>query len=139
MKLLRHLWKRHVSGRPDQYQAYVSFPAQADRPPVGEVHDRIEELEFAFEGRLDVYARVGALAVVTDRVPAEHFDPEAFEAILERIEDAYAETHRLARLEKWRRIDGRLVKSYVVVPVKPLFPRDRTDQSEQLASPAEAE
>lgn len=137
MTLLRHLWKRHVTGRPDQYQAYVAFPMGTDRPSVGDVHDRIEDVERLFEGRLDIYARMQSIAVVTDRVPAETFDVDAFEAVLDSIEDAYAGTHRLARLEKWRSIDGRLVTSYVVVPVKPLFPRDAGDESTRIASPAE--
>ncbi|MHC3437577.1 hypothetical protein ACYJ1Y_05595 [Natrialbaceae archaeon A-gly3] len=137
MTLLRNLWKRHVTGRPDQYQAYVAFPTGTDRPSVGDVHDRIEDLEYAFEGRLDVYARMRSVAVVTDRVPAERFDVDAFEAILERIEDVYDGTHRLARLEKWRSIDGQLVTSYVVVPVKPLFPREEESAPERVASPAE--
>ncbi|ELY97958.1 hypothetical protein [Natrialba asiatica] len=137
MKLLRHLWKRHVTGRPDQYQAYVSFPSRTDRP-VGDVHDRIEELEYAFEGRLDIYARSQGVAVVTDRISAEAFDVDTFESILERIEDAYATTHRLAQLEKCRSIDGRLVTSYVVVPVKPLFPRSTADRSAgQVAPPTD--
>ncbi|WP_323172825.1 hypothetical protein [Natrialba sp. PRR66] len=138
MKLLRHLWKRRVTGRPDQYQAYVAFPSRADRP-VGDIHDRIDELEHAFEGRLDIYARSQGIAVATDRVSAETFDVDAFEAILERIEDAYAATHRLAQLEKWRSIDGRLVTSYVVVPVKPLFPRTKAkakaDRTAENAAP----
>ncbi|MCU4740112.1 hypothetical protein OB955_03265 [Halobacteria archaeon AArc-m2/3/4] len=122
MNVLRELWKRYVVGDPDLYQAYVSFPTRADGSLSGDVTDRVEELEYAFEGRLDVYARVSSIAIVSDRVPAEQFDTDRFEAVLDRIEDTYAETHSLARLEKWRPFDDRLVKSYVVVPVKPLFP-----------------
>lgn len=135
--MLSSLWKRYVVGRPDRCQAYVAFPTGRDEPPAGSVHDRIEELERVFEGRLDVYARVSSLAVVTDRVPSEEFDAAAFDAVLDRIERGYAETHSLARLEKWRTIDGRLVKSYVVVPVKPLFPRDETGRRKRLRSVAD--
>ncbi|RKD97801.1 hypothetical protein [Halopiger aswanensis] len=135
MQFLTRLWKRHVRGEPDGYRAYVSLPT-ADRS-FGEVHDCIERLEHVFEGRVDVYARVDGVAAVSDCVPADQFDGDAFEAALERLESCYAETHSVARLEKWRRIDGRLVKSYVVVPVKPLFPRDRTDDAPAIRSPAE--
>ncbi|RQG98062.1 hypothetical protein [Natrarchaeobius chitinivorans] len=137
MTMLRRLWKRHVTGRPDQYRAYVSFPSATDGTLVADVHERVEELEHAFEGRLDVYARLQGIAVVTDRVPADEFDVTAFEAILDRIEDAYRETHRLVCLEKWRSIDGRLVRSYVVVPVKPLFPSDPSDRREIASSSTE--
>lgn len=131
--LLRRLWKRHVSGRPDGYQAYVSFPTDRGRPTMGDVQDRIDELERAFEGRLDVYARTSSLAVVSDPVPMDQFDETAFEAALERIEDGYDGTHSVARLEKWRPFDGRLVKSYVVVPVRPLFP----PEEDRVASAAD--
>lgn len=123
MGVLTRLWKRRVRGRPDGYRAYVSLPT-ADDASVGEIHDCIERLEHAFEGRLDVYARVRGIAAVSDPVPEAQFDRDAFEAALERLESCYAETHSVTRLEKWRSVDGELVKSYVVVPVKPLFPRD---------------
>lgn len=136
--MLRRLWKRHVRGRPDRYQAYVSFPTGADRSVVDRrLADRIDELERVVEGRLDVYARPSGIAVVTDRVPAAHFDADVFDRILERVEAHYAETHSLARLEKWRSIDGELVKSYVVVPVKPLFPRQSTDRPAAPRAPAD--
>lgn len=122
------LWKRYVTGRPDRYQAYVSFPTASDRPSIGSLHRRIEGLERVFEGRLDVYARRSGLAVVTDPVPAEGFDAIGFQSVIDSIETAYAETHDLARLEKWRSIDDHLVKSYVIVPVRPLFPRDSDDR-----------
>lgn len=135
--ILRHLWKRHVVGRPEQYQAYVAFPTAGNRQFVGDVHDRIEELEHVFEGRLDVYPRLRGVSVVTDRVAAEEFDVDAFETILDSVENVYAETHRLARLKKWRSIDGRVVASYVVVPVKPLFPHSAIDESKRIASQAD--
>ena len=137
--MLKRLWKRHVRGRPDEYRAYVSLPTGDEEPSFGGVHDCIEQLEYVFEGRIDVYARVRGVAVVTDPVPADRFDRDAFDAALERLEDCYAETHSLTRLEKWRPADDGLVKSYVVVPVKPLFPRDRADEGEKprIRSPAE--
>lgn len=128
MQLLRHLWQRHVTGTPDRYRAYVSFPTDSGGPSVAEVHDRIGELERVFEGRLDVYARLKGVSVVTDPVPARRFDADAFESVLERIEADYAETHRLAHLEKWLPLDGGLVKSVVAVPVRPLFPQSRPDR-----------
>ncbi|SFC33965.1 hypothetical protein SAMN05444422_10788 [Halobiforma haloterrestris] len=136
MNWLRTIWRRRVTGRPDQYQAYVSFPGGTDGPSVGAVHDRIEDLEYLFEGRLDVVPQLRGIAVTTDRVPAADFDADAFDAILDRIEEAYADTHRLARLEKWRSIDGRVVRSSVVVPVRPLF-RTGGTKAETEASPAE--
>lgn len=137
MQFLTQFWKRHVTGQPDRYQAYISLPTRDTQRAFGEVHECIEELEHVFEGRLDVYARVRGMAVATDPVPADQFDRVAFEAALKRLEDCYAETHSLARLEKWRPSEGRLTKSYVVVPVKPLFPRDRTDDVPRVRSAAE--
>ena len=136
MQFVKRLWKRHVRGRPDRYQAYISLPTTDGEPSFGEVHDCIERLEHVFEGRLDVYARVRRIAVVSDPVPADQFDGDAFESALERLEACY-ETHSLARLEKWRPSDDRVVKSYVIVPVKPLFPRDRSDDESRIRSTAE--
>ena len=136
MQFVRRLWKRHVTGQPDRYQAYVSLPTGDGRPSFGEVHDCIERLEHVFEGHLDVYARVRGLAVATDPVPAARFDGDAFETTIERLEACY-ETRSLARLEKWRSSDGQLVKSYVVVPVKPLFPRERTADAPRVRSAVE--
>lgn len=134
----KRLWTRYVAADPEQYQAYVSFPARPGRESVGDVHEQIAALERVFEGRLDVYARSNGVAVATDRVSAERFDADAFESILERIERVYAATHRLARVTKRRKIDGKLVRSDVVVPVKPLFPREEDDErAEKIAPPAE--
>lgn len=134
---LGRLWRRRVRERPDLYRASITFPTAPDRPTVGEVHDWIEDLERAFEGRLDVYARRGSVAVETDRVSAALFDEEAFDAICERIEDGYDDSHSVAHLKKWRWNDGRLVRAHVIVPVKPLFPREETDG--RTASRAAAE
>ncbi|MFB1064020.1 hypothetical protein [Natrinema sp. H-ect4] len=124
---LGRLWQRHVRERPDQYRASITFPTAPDRPSVGEVHGWIEDLEYAFEGRLDVYARRGSVAVETDRVSAELFDEAEFDAICERIEDGYSGSHSIAHLKKWRRHDDGLVRAHVIVPVKPLFPPDEAD------------
>ncbi|WP_049901490.1 hypothetical protein [Natrinema sp. J7-1] len=124
---LGRLWQRHVRDRPDQYQASITFPTAPDRPTVGEIHDWIEALEYAFDGRLDVYARRGSVAVETDPVSAALFDEDEFGAICKRIEKGYDGSHAGAHLQKWRRNDGRLVRAHVIVPVKPLFPRGDAD------------
>ncbi len=126
---LRRFWQRHVREQPDQYQASITFPTAPDRPTVGEIHGWIEDVEHAFEGRLDVYARRGSVTVVTDHVSAELFDETAFDAVYERIEDGYRGSHSIAHLEKWRRNDGNLVRAHVIVPVKPLFPPAEADDS----------
>ncbi|GAB3677577.1 hypothetical protein [Halopiger thermotolerans] len=136
VRLLKRLWKRRVRGHPDGYRAYVSLPT-SDDASFGEVHDCIERLEYAFEGRVDVYARVQGVAAVSDPVPDAQFDRDAFEEALERLESCYAETHSVTRLEKWRSIDGELVKSYVVVPVKPLFPQERSADAPTVRATAE--
>ncbi|WP_165383984.1 hypothetical protein [Natrinema altunense] len=125
---LGRLWQRHVQDRPDQYQASITFPTALDRPTVGEIHGWIEALEYAFDGRLDVYARRGSVAVETDPVSAALFDEDEFGAICERIEEGYDGSHAIAHLQKWRRNDGRLVQAHVIVPVKPLFPRGDADE-----------
>lgn len=133
----RRLWRRYVRERPAAYQASITFPTAPDRPTIGRVHEWIADLEVAFEGRLDVYARRRSIAVVTDCVPAEQVDVDALEATVERIEAGYAETHSLAHLEKVRPRDGRLVRSDVVVPVKPLFPRERSADPDRVRSTAD--
>ncbi|WP_226481991.1 hypothetical protein [Natrinema amylolyticum] len=136
---LGRLWQRHVRERPDQYQASITFPTAPERPTVGEVHGWIEALEYAFEGRLDVYARRGSVAVETDPISAELFDQDEFDDICERIEDGYDGSHSIAHLKKWRRNDGRLVRAHVLVPVKPLFPRSETDGPDTERAAAEIE
>lgn len=122
-------WQRHVRERPDQYQASITFPTTPDQPTVGAIHGWIEDLEHVFEGRLDVYARRGSITVVTDHLSADLFDTAAFDAVCERIEDGYRDSHSLAHVEKWRRNDGRLVRAHVIVPVKPLFPHAESGDS----------
>ena len=133
------LWQRHVRKRPDQYQASITFPTAPDRPSVGEIHGWIEDLEYAFDGRLDIYARRRSVAVVTDRTSVDLFDKDAFDAICERIEDGYSGSHSIAHVKKWRRNDGKLVRAHVIVPVKPLFPRDEDEDPAAGRAPVEIE
>lgn len=136
-RLLRTGWKRRVTECPDRYQAYVSFPSDDAHSRTDAVADHIAELEVVFEGSLDVYARSSGLAAVSDAVPASRFDPDDFRSVLDRIEETYAETHTLATVEKWRRLDGAVVESHVVVPVKPLFSKDRSADTRRVGAPAE--
>lgn len=136
-RTLRTGWKRDVIGRPDCYQAYVSFPTDGTHSRAGPVANLVEQLEHVFEGSIDVYARSSGIAAVSDAVPADRFEPTAFQAVLDRMEECYGETHSLTSLEKWNVIDGSLVKSYVVVPVKPLFPRSDPDERNRVHAPAE--
>ncbi|WP_408959106.1 hypothetical protein [Natrinema sp. 74] len=133
----RRLWRRYAYDRPEQCQLSVTFPTAPDRPTIGRVYEWIADLEVAFEGRLDVYARQHSVTVVTDRVPIERVDLDALEETIERIESGYAETHSLAHLEKVRPRDGQLVRSDVVVPVKPLFPREQTAEPDGVRSAAD--
>ncbi len=137
VRFARRLWGRYVRNRPEQCQLSVTFPTAPERPTIGRIHEWIADLEVAFEGRLDVYARRRSVTVVTDRVPTERVDLDALESTIERIESGYAETHSLAHLEKMRPRDGRLVRSDIVVPVKPLFPRDRPSEPEGVRSAAD--
>ncbi|WP_247728624.1 hypothetical protein [Halovivax limisalsi] len=134
---LRTAWKRHVTGEPDRYQAYVSFPVGRRGATDGRVAEHVEALERVFEGRLDVYARRSRLAAVSDPVRTDRFDPSNLRTVLDRIEAAYEETHALATVTKWRSIDGRLVKSFVAVPVRPLFPPG-TDPDDRPSKPITA-
>lgn len=125
-----------MQDRPDRYRAYVSLPT-IDELPLGPLHDCIDELAIVFEGRLDIHPRKHGIAVVSDAVPADQFEADAFESVLDRIEDCYPETYTLARIEKCRPAEGRLVTSHVVVPVKPLFPHAPTDRTQQPRSATE--
>ena len=128
MGLLTRFWKRHVTHSPDYYQAYFNFPTRRDdRPITGTVQTQIDDLMTLFEGRLDVYARPAETIVRTDSVPATEFDLSSFECVLERIDDLYRDEYVVARQTKWRRRDAGVEKSYVVVPVVPLFPRATTE------------
>ncbi len=134
VRRLRRCWQRRVRDRPDRYQASITFPTGPGRPSIGEIRGWIEALEYAFEGRLDVYARRGRIAVETDPVSAELFDSEGFDAVCERIAAGYGDSHSLAHVRKWRRNDGRLVRAHVIVPVKPLVPRDGDAEAEPGAT-----
>lgn len=118
---LRRLWKRHVTGQPDRYQACVSFPATRPDAADARFATHLDALERVFEGWIDVYARPSRIVIVSDPVPADHFDLEQFQTVLDDIETAYADSHALATVTKWRSIDGDLVESFVAVPVRPLF------------------
>ncbi len=135
-RLLRNTWKRRVVSRPDRYKAYVSFPTEPSRSRAS-TSSHIEDLERVFEGRIDVYARTSGIAVVSDAVSGEQFDPTTFLEILDQINDSYAEMYTLATIEKWQSMDGQLVKNYVIVPVKPLFPRAEPDRSTQVRATSE--
>ncbi|WP_254523191.1 hypothetical protein [Natrinema caseinilyticum] len=137
VQFARGLWRRYVREDPADCRVSITFPTGPDRPTVGRIHDWIADLEVAFEGRVDVYARRRSIAVVTDTVPADRVDVDAVESIIERIEAGYAETHSLAHLEKVRPRNGRLVRTDVVVPVKPLFPRDRATEPKRVRSAAD--
>lgn len=122
MGWLARFWKRRVLGRPDRYQASISLPiGDGDAPDDGDVRARIDDLEAVFEGRLDVFAKRDGVTVVTDAVPRGQFETDAFDDVLDDLEALYEGTHSLAVLEKWRTLEERVVKRYVVVPVKPLF------------------
>ncbi|ELZ14284.1 hypothetical protein C479_00210 [Halovivax asiaticus JCM 14624] len=138
-RLLRTRWKRDVRAQPDRYQVYVSFPTDERHSRTGPVAEHVTELEHLFEGWIDVYARSSGLAVVSDPVSADRFALPRFRDLLDRIEATYDPTHSLTSLEKWRTIDGALVKSFVVVPVKPLFPAAETESEPRRPAPAPAE
>ena len=124
MDSLSRLWKRYVARNPDPdaYRVYASFPFRpSDGPPLGALRDRIDDLEYAFEGRLDVTVTRKRTVVTTDTVAVEQFDRTAFERFVAGIEDLYGDVYNVAHYTKCRRRDRGLEKSHVVVPVKPLF------------------
>ncbi|MFC3958379.1 hypothetical protein [Halovivax cerinus] len=137
LRAIRTVWKRDVLSRPDRYQVYVSFPTDETHSRSEPVADHVAEIERLFEGWVDVYARASGLAVVSDPVAADRVDLSQFRSLLDRIEETYAATHSLVRLEKWRTIDDALVKSFVVVPVRPLFPpTEQRTENRPLTAPA---
>ncbi|QLG50507.1 hypothetical protein [Natrinema halophilum] len=137
VRFARRFWRRFVRERPTDCQVSITFPTGDGGPSIGTIHDWIEDLEIAFEGRLDVYARRRCIRVVTDTVPADQVDIDAVEAIVNRIEMGYDATHSLAHIEKIRFRNGRLVRADVVVPVKPLFPREGTAEPTHVTSTAD--
>ncbi|WP_049925069.1 hypothetical protein [Halopiger goleimassiliensis] len=121
--LLRFL-RRYVarSPDPDAYSVYASFPAlRTDRPGIGAVRNRIDDLEYACEGRLDVTVTRKRLVVRTDAVASEQFDRDAFGRFLDGVETLYGDRYDVVHYAKSRECDRGLEKSHVVVPVKPLF------------------
>lgn len=124
MDSLARLWKRYVARNPDPdaYHVYASFPSRpSDGPPLGELRDRIDDLEYACEGRLDVTVTRKRTVVTTDTVAREQFDRTAFERFVAGIEALYGDVYDVVHYTKSRRCDHGLKKSHVVVPVKPLF------------------
>ena len=124
MKSLFRFWKRYVArtADPDAYHVYASFPARrADGPPLGALRDRIDDLEFACEGRLDVTVTRNRLVVATDTVASELFDRDAFERFVDGVESLYGDRYDVVHYTKNRWRDRGLERSHVVVPVKPLF------------------
>ena len=128
VKALRRFVRR-LLGRPPAYQVYVRLPT---RLPTGEsivadARGLVDDLEAICEGRLDVYGTADGMVANTDVVSASAFDVDRFDRFLERVEQRYDGPYTVAVIRK-RRADHRTrrVTSYLVVPVRPLFPRNRT-------------
>ncbi|WP_436343307.1 hypothetical protein [Natronorubrum sp. FCH18a] len=125
MDSLSRLWKRYVARNPDPdcYHVYASFPSRpsTDGPALGALRNRIDHLEYAFEGRLDVTVTRKRMVVTTDTVACEQFDRSAFERFVAGIEDLYGDVYNVVHYTKTRRCRRGYKKSHVVVPVKPLF------------------
>ncbi|ELY38215.1 hypothetical protein [Natronorubrum tibetense] len=124
MDSLSQLWKRYVARNPDPdaYRVYASFPSRpSDGPPLGALRDRIDDLEYAFGGRLDVTVTRKRMVVTTDTVAIEQFDRTAFERFVAGIENLYGDVYDVVHYTKSRQSDHGFEKSHVLVPVKPLF------------------
>lgn len=118
---MRQFWKRHVTNQPDQYQAYISLPIEPGSLSESDIYRGVEKLEYVFEGRLNIYARTDRIAVVSDCISAAQFDKDEFETALKQIESCYNDTYTITHLKKWKRKNDKIIKSFVVVPVKPFF------------------
>lgn len=134
---MRRIWKRYVTNQPDQYQVSISLPIKRGSLSDSEVYRGIERLEYVFEGRLNIYARTNRIAVVSDCVSAAQFDKDEFETALEQIESCYNDTHTIAHLKKWQRTNDKVTRTFVVVPVKPLFAARSTKNTPQAQSTIE--
>lgn len=124
---IRQFFRRHVLPRREAYQVYLRLPT---RLPTGEsivadARGLVDELEALCDGRLDVYGTVDGMIADTDVLSTSTFDVGQFEELLEAVEDRYDGPFSVAVVKKRRRIDSRIVTSYLVVPVRPLFPCDR--------------
>ncbi|MFC6810622.1 hypothetical protein ACFQGT_04615 [Natrialbaceae archaeon GCM10025810] len=124
MRVLERLWGRYDRRRPRSYRLYVRLPTEfPDRSLLGAVSPIVDEITRACDGRVDVYGTADGLVVTADAVPAESFDESTFEACLEDVEALYEGTYALAVVKKWGTGERLPCRSYVAVPVKPLFPR----------------
>ncbi|WP_290816401.1 hypothetical protein [Halovivax sp.] len=127
MSGLRRFVSRLVS-RPRAYQVYVRLPTRLPNGEsiVADARALVDDLEAICEGSLDVYGTVDGMVANTDVVSASTFDVDRFDRFLERVEERYDGPYTVAVIRK-RRADHRTrrVTSYLVVPVRPLFPRDR--------------
>lgn len=125
---VRRFVRRHVLRRTEAYQAYLRLPTRlpSGESIVGDARDLADDVETICEGKLDVYGTADGMVLDTDVISASHFDVERFERVLERLEERYSGPYSVAVLRK-RRVDDarRRITTYVVVPVRPLFPRDR--------------
>jgi hypothetical protein len=116
-------WKRHVRGRPDRYRVVLDLPtvAPSGESLLGAAVDHVERLRLLARGRVDVDGTDGLVAE-TDPVPAGEFDGAALDALVAALSRTYGDAFDVTTIETWRYADCGLVKSVVVVPVRPLFP-----------------
>lgn len=136
MGLLTRLWQRYVTHEPAYYRAYVNFPVddRSNAVSLGDVRSLIDDFEHVCEGRLDIsVTAAGELVAVTDYVSAVQFDMTGFDQLLANVDDLYCDTHTITRHSRWERHNRKLARTYVVVPVKPLFPDSGTPE-EPLAA-----
>ncbi|WP_121742716.1 hypothetical protein [Natronorubrum halophilum] len=132
MDSLSRLWKRYVARTPDPdvYHVYASFPSRpSDGPSLGALRDRIDDLEYACEGRIDVTVTRKRLVVTTDTVACDQFDRTAFERFVDGIESLYGDVYNVVHYTKSRRCRRGRKKSHVVVPVRSLFPKPADPQA----------
>lgn len=124
---LRQLLERYVLRRREAYQIYARLPTRlpSGESIVGDVRRLVDDLEALCEGRLDVYGTADGLVVDTDVMSASAFDVDGFDRFLAAVETRYDGPYDVAVVRKRRPDDSRRqVTSYLVVPVRPLFPRD---------------
>jgi len=119
---LDRFWKRHVRCRPDRYRVVLELPtvAPSGESLLGAAVDHVEALRRLSRGRVDVDGTDGVVAE-TDPVPAAEFDGTGLDALLTALGRTY-DAFEITTVETWYHADCGLVKSVVVVPVRPLFP-----------------
>lgn len=124
---VRRFVRRRVLRKTEAYQAYIRLPTQlpSGESIVADARVLADDVEAICEGKLDVYGTADGFVLDTDVIPASLFDVDRFETLLERVEERYDGPYSVAVLRK-RRTDGarRVVSSYVIVPVRPLFSRN---------------